>query len=258
MRLTRERVANFLKALSTPGTTVLASSAAARVIASVIYQRRHGDTEFAKARTARGAPARPALYYSLRLCDRPGPGNRQPPPPSRRPYTRPLPTLTTSTQSQPITPRGSEAVVPACRARRWSRHSVTGSMWPSCHASAASPPRRPRGHRGSRPYVRTTGKPRHAALRPRGGAAGHTRLRGTDGVARPRRRGPRRPVAPGVGGGAGPRPSPSEVGLRHHEAFPVLGPLAARGPKAERGGQVTLVRTRCGRRLRVRCAPLRC
>lgn len=180
MRLTRERVANFLKALSTPGTTVLASSAAARVIASVIYQRRHGDTEFAKARTARGAPARPALYYNLRLCDRPGPGNRQPLPPSRRPYTRPLPTLTTSTQSQPITPRGSEAVVPACRARRSSRHSVTGSMWPSCHASAASPPRRPRGHRGSRPYVRTTGRPRHAALRPRGGAAGHTRLRGTE------------------------------------------------------------------------------
>ncbi|MEU0966404.1 hypothetical protein ABZ357_13660 [Streptomyces sp. NPDC005917] len=49
MGLTPERVARFLKALSTPGTTVLAAAAAVGVTASAIYQRRRRDNEFAKA-----------------------------------------------------------------------------------------------------------------------------------------------------------------------------------------------------------------
>jgi len=52
MRLTPQRVARFLEAVSKPGTTVLAAAAAAGVTASAIYQRRHRDGEFAKAMDA--------------------------------------------------------------------------------------------------------------------------------------------------------------------------------------------------------------
>ncbi|MER7688648.1 hypothetical protein [Streptomyces sp. NPDC097610] len=58
MRLTPARVARFLKALSAPGTTVLAAAAAVGVTASAIYQRRHRDDEFAKAMDAARAAAR--------------------------------------------------------------------------------------------------------------------------------------------------------------------------------------------------------
>jgi hypothetical protein len=55
-RLTTERVARFLQALSQPQTTVLAAAAAVGVTQAAIYQRRKRDAEFAtamdKARTA--------------------------------------------------------------------------------------------------------------------------------------------------------------------------------------------------------------
>jgi hypothetical protein len=57
MRLTPERVARFLEALSKPNTTVLAAAAAAGVTVSAIYQRRRRDGEFAKAMDAARASA---------------------------------------------------------------------------------------------------------------------------------------------------------------------------------------------------------
>ncbi|MEV6404138.1 hypothetical protein AB0M58_14485 [Streptomyces bobili] len=48
-RLSPQRVAAFLKVLSTPGTTVLTAAAAAGVTPSAIYQKRRRDKEFARA-----------------------------------------------------------------------------------------------------------------------------------------------------------------------------------------------------------------
>ncbi|MEU1592838.1 hypothetical protein ABZ468_08230 [Streptomyces sp. NPDC005708] len=48
-RLTTERVARFLQALSQPETTVLAAAAAVGVTQAAIYQRRSRDKEFATA-----------------------------------------------------------------------------------------------------------------------------------------------------------------------------------------------------------------
>ncbi|MGI5507564.1 hypothetical protein [Streptomyces sp. CA-106131] len=48
-RLTTERVARFLQALSKPETTVLAAAAAVGVTQAAIYQRRSRDAEFAVA-----------------------------------------------------------------------------------------------------------------------------------------------------------------------------------------------------------------
>lgn len=58
VRLTPERVARFLEALSTPGTTVLAAAAAVGVTAPAIYQRRQRDAEFADAMDAARTAAR--------------------------------------------------------------------------------------------------------------------------------------------------------------------------------------------------------
>ncbi|QOV40212.1 hypothetical protein IM697_18495 [Streptomyces ferrugineus] len=58
MRLTPERVARFLDALSKPGTTVLAAAATVGVTAAAVYQRRHRDAKFAEAMDAARAAAR--------------------------------------------------------------------------------------------------------------------------------------------------------------------------------------------------------
>ncbi|WP_406730683.1 hypothetical protein [Streptomyces sp. NBC_01794] len=58
VRLTPERVARFLEALSKPSTTVVKAAAAAGVTAPAVYQRRHRDAEFAKAMDAARAAAR--------------------------------------------------------------------------------------------------------------------------------------------------------------------------------------------------------
>ncbi|MEU1916194.1 hypothetical protein [Streptomyces massasporeus] len=60
VRLDPKRVAAFLEALSTPGTTVLAAAAAVGVTPNAIYQRRKRDGQFAKAMDAARLAAREA------------------------------------------------------------------------------------------------------------------------------------------------------------------------------------------------------
>lgn len=61
-RLTTERVGRFLRALSTPRTTVLAAAAAAGVTKDAIYQRRRRDAEFATAMDKARAAAAEASH----------------------------------------------------------------------------------------------------------------------------------------------------------------------------------------------------